>query len=508
MFDEVLGLHNCARASLQLLPNATQIEVSTESRELLTINTQRVLHQYTRLPFRMKTAPSIFKKIMDSMITGFPGTVDDIVVVGQPPEQVKERMEALVKRIRSTGFKLRSEKCQFFLHSIEYLGFILDATGRRPDPQNIRAILEMPEPMDVKSLRSFLGLVTYYRCVMGVVAYLLSSLQQVETDVSFETPGDALRPKPTNHSRSRCIPIWRRSRHLPHVGVLILVVVICLDAAFAATSRTLVASLGGAKRLHAISALVSSGILVLLFLVSMLFGWIIYPFKRSCTVLCPQTIWLNSSTKPKRVALCQFSCSCWRLVSDFMHQALDIWEQCFVKARHHRSVLWFPNTGFLSFSTDIQQAAQVSRLPTHALSTGVVFAAMAILYATTLLTQVKPGQGPEGGSSGQFIGYSMAGLPLFTPGQTPSHGMALLNNPETMGLGYHMRETLRGIMSEQSSRRIFSFTFVELLYGVWTNSLGLISDGFHMLFDSTALVVGLYAAVVSHWKPTRVFSYG
>ena len=28
------------------------------------------------------------------------------------------------------------------------------------------------------------------------------------------------------------------------------------------------------------------------------------------------------------------------------------------------------------------------------------------------------------------------------------------------------------------------FTFVELTYGVWTNSLGLISDGFHMLFDS------------------------
>jgi solute carrier family 30 (zinc transporter), member 5/7 len=52
------------------------------------------------------------------------------------------------------------------------------------------------------------------------------------------------------------------------------------------------------------------------------------------------------------------------------------------------------------------------------------------------------------------------------------------------------------------------FTFVELLYGAWTNSLGLISDGFHMLFDCTALVVGLYAALMARWKPTRVFSYG
>jgi zinc transporter 5/7 len=29
-----------------------------------------------------------------------------------------------------------------------------------------------------------------------------------------------------------------------------------------------------------------------------------------------------------------------------------------------------------------------------------------------------------------------------------------------------------------------------------------------MLFDCTALVVGLYAALMSRWKPSRVFSYG
>jgi len=53
-----------------------------------------------------------------------------------------------------------------------------------------------------------------------------------------------------------------------------------------------------------------------------------------------------------------------------------------------------------------------------------------------------------------------------------------------------------------------SFTFIELIYGVWTNSLGLISDGFHMFFDCSALVMGLYAAVMSHWKATRLFSFG
>ena len=53
-----------------------------------------------------------------------------------------------------------------------------------------------------------------------------------------------------------------------------------------------------------------------------------------------------------------------------------------------------------------------------------------------------------------------------------------------------------------------AFTGVELLYGVWTNSLGLISDGFHMLFDCSALVMGLYASLMARWSATRIFSYG
>uniref|UniRef100_A0A0R3UQ82 RT_RNaseH_2 domain-containing protein n=1 Tax=Mesocestoides corti TaxID=53468 RepID=A0A0R3UQ82_MESCO len=57
---------------------------------------------------------------------------------------------------------LRQEKCEFFLTSVEYLGFIFDVSGRHPDPKNIRAIQQMPTPKDVPPLRSFLGLITYY----------------------------------------------------------------------------------------------------------------------------------------------------------------------------------------------------------------------------------------------------------------------------------------------------------------------------------------------------------
>lgn len=85
--------------------------------------------------------------------------------------------------------------------------------------------------------------------------------------------------------------------------------------------------------------------------------------------------------------------------------------------------------------------------------------------------------------------------------------------------GLHFTERLRGwfrlIFSDKASRNLFlflilnlSFAFVELLYGVWTNSLGLISDSFHMFFDCTALLAGLAASVITKWRANERFSYG
>lgn len=39
--------------------------------------------------------------------------------------------------------------------------------------------------------------------------------------------------------------------------------------------------------------------------------------------------------------------------------------------------------------------------------------------------------------------------------------------------------------------------FVELAYGVYSNSLGLISDAFHMLSDCLSLLVALFAAYIA-----------
>ena len=53
-----------------------------------------------------------------------------------------------------------------------------------------------------------------------------------------------------------------------------------------------------------------------------------------------------------------------------------------------------------------------------------------------------------------------------------------------------------------------SFMFVEMGYGVYANSLGLISDAFHMLADCLSIFVALVAAYISSGPADGVYTYG
>lgn len=74
---------------------------------------------------------------------------------------------------------------------------------------------------------------------------------------------------------------------------------------------------------------------------------------------------------------------------------------------------------------------------------------------------------------------------------------------------------IRLVLSDSDSRNLFFFLLVnfvfgivELLYGIWTNSLGLISDAFHMFFDCSGLLVGLAAKVICKWRANDKYTYG
>ncbi|KAM3721040.1 Proton-coupled zinc antiporter SLC30A5 [Dirofilaria immitis] len=140
----------------------------------------------------------------------------------------------------------------------------------------------------------------------------------------------------------------------------------------------------------------------------------------------------------------------------------------------------------------------------HVISGGVLLTLFCFVIACFSLTSSTSPRS----RGGYYVGLSDSGIPLYTYGeaflQKTSKSVMLL-----------IKETLTEILTNTDSRRIFwflcanlSFCGIEFLYGFWTNSLGLISDGFHMLFDCSALVMGLVASVMSRWPSSKYYSYG
>ncbi|CAD6899394.1 unnamed protein product [Tilletia controversa] len=77
------------------------------------------------------------------------------------------------------------------------------------------------------------------------------------------------------------------------------------------------------------------------------------------------------------------------------------------------------------------------------------------------------------------------------------------------------RRHINTILASPDSRKIFQFLClnlafmgVQLAWGVWTNSLGLISDAIHMFFDCAAIGMGLFASVMANWKTDGTFTMG
>nr|CDJ92466.1 RNA-directed DNA polymerase (reverse transcriptase) domain containing protein [Haemonchus contortus] len=165
--DDIFTKFNGGRyfSQLDLAEAYLQLEVDVDLKQLLTINTHRGLFRFNRLPFGVKPAPGIFQQCIDALIAGLDGTaayLDDILVTGRTIDEHNTRLEAMLLRIQDYGFRVRLEKCKFLQTEINYLGFVINEQGRRPDPDKIEAIQKMPAPKDVSQLRASLGLINFY----------------------------------------------------------------------------------------------------------------------------------------------------------------------------------------------------------------------------------------------------------------------------------------------------------------------------------------------------------
>uniref|UniRef100_A0A1B6L0V9 RNA-directed DNA polymerase n=1 Tax=Graphocephala atropunctata TaxID=36148 RepID=A0A1B6L0V9_9HEMI len=142
-----------------------QLKVSEDSRPFLTINTHVGLFRYTRLPFGISSAPSIYQSIMDQVLQGIPNCgcyIDDVIISAENFASCKARVELVLSRLQDYGITVNESKCKFFEPKVEYLGYIIDAEGLHPVLDKVEALKQAKSPQNVTELKAYLGLLNYY----------------------------------------------------------------------------------------------------------------------------------------------------------------------------------------------------------------------------------------------------------------------------------------------------------------------------------------------------------
>ncbi|KAL5509175.1 hypothetical protein EMCRGX_G004492 [Ephydatia muelleri] len=155
--DDLLSSLAGARVftKLDLAHAYLQLALDEESKKLVTVSTHKGLFRNNRLPFGVASAPAIFQRVIEGILSGIHHVyayMDDVLVAN---DTEAEHLSTFSWR---KSWHVRSRD------------------GVRPTQEKLQAIVDAPAPKDVSQLKSFLGLVNYYSKFLPHLANTLAPL--------------------------------------------------------------------------------------------------------------------------------------------------------------------------------------------------------------------------------------------------------------------------------------------------------------------------------------------
>jgi len=115
----------------------------------------------------IKITPSFAQSVIDSVF-GPDGNIevfmDDIAIFTNGNLQIHlVALRDVLLRLSRENFRIDKSKCTFAATKVDYLGHAITASGVKPQIRKISTILNLEEPTNIKQIRSFIGLINYYR---------------------------------------------------------------------------------------------------------------------------------------------------------------------------------------------------------------------------------------------------------------------------------------------------------------------------------------------------------
>ena len=123
-------------------------------------------YEFTRMPFGMVNSGATLVRGLRKILEGMPEVgsyIDDIVIYSDSWEDHLRTLKELFGRLRKARITARPTKCLLGASRMEFLGHQVGGDVITPSRDNLEKVRNTPRPTTKKQVRSFLGLVGYYR---------------------------------------------------------------------------------------------------------------------------------------------------------------------------------------------------------------------------------------------------------------------------------------------------------------------------------------------------------
>ena len=188
------------------------VEMDPNSIDKTAFVTNEGHYEWLVMPFGLKNAPSTFQRIIKQILgpllyKGAINYLDDIIIYTKIFEEHIQLLEEVLKRLSQNNIKLKLKKCSFVKHEVTYLGHTISHNSVKPSSEKTEAIRNFPVPTNLRKVRQFMGLTSYYRRFITNFTRIVKPLRLLthkgvsfhwgtEQQMAFETLIKALTSEP------------------------------------------------------------------------------------------------------------------------------------------------------------------------------------------------------------------------------------------------------------------------------------------------------------------------
>lgn len=141
----------------------------------------RGLFQFKRMPQGLHTSAATWQRFIDRVLgedlKPFVFVyLDDIIIISQTFEEHMEILSKVLQRLDAAKLTINFEKSHFCRSELKYLGYVINENGLHVDPGKVQAIAEYPRPFNVKGVKRFTGMASWYRRFVPNFATIMAPL--------------------------------------------------------------------------------------------------------------------------------------------------------------------------------------------------------------------------------------------------------------------------------------------------------------------------------------------